>query len=204
MAKETCRLDVLVKDYEVIRAEAIYRLGSRERLAAFFVPVVGLLVAAAFKANEPTKALVLAFAVPFVCFETVYLWLSETQALRRASKYLCALSGPIQKEVEQHDGRNEPPVLTWEQQLRESVPAAERQSYYLRHYILNTLLFWMPAMVFGAVGCYLIWLSGSCTGKLSIIAEVVGFAIAAYAFFRKTMQIIALYQTDDPRNPDTV
>src|SRR5262249_47800914 len=153
-SKETCRLDVLLKDYELIRGEAVYRLGSRERITAFFVPVVGALVAAAYKASDPTRYLVLTFAVPFVCFETIYLWMSETQALRRASRYLFQLSSLIQGEVNVHDGKVEPPVLAWEQMLRISVPEANRTWYYLRHFTLNTLLFWVPAFAFAGTGSY--------------------------------------------------
>lgn len=200
----TSRLDVILKDYELIRAEAVYRLGARQTITTFFVPVVGTIVAAAYTAPDPVRALVLAAAVPSLCYVTIYLWLAETQALRRASKYLYSLSKHIVELVHAEDSREAPPVLLWEQQLRDSIPEADRERYYRRNFVYNTLLFWLPAGVFGLAGCALIWRSSRCVGYLSLLAELLAFTLAVFLFRRKCAEIVRLYKDDDPRNPDTV
>ena len=202
---ENARLDVLLEDYRLIRAEAIYRLGSRQAINGVFVPIVGSIVAAAYSADSLTQGLVLALAVPFVCFETIYLWLAETQALRRASKYLHTLSQQVQQEVKYiQSGRTEPPVLTWEQMLRDSIPHTLRKGYYTWHYFYNTLLFWIPALFFGFAGCYLIWQNYCRLGTALFVGETGAAIVALCAFIRKSAQIVKLYNTADSKNPDTV
>ncbi len=200
----TSRLDVILKDYGFIRAEAVYRLGARQTITTFFVPVVGTIVAAAYNAQDPVRALVLAAAVPSLCYETIYLWLAETQALRRASKYLYSLSKHVAELVSAEDGHDAPPVLHWEQQLRNSVPESDRERYYRRHFVYNTLLFWVPAGVFGLAGCALMWRWSPRVGYLSLLAELLVFTVAVLVFRRKSAEIVNLYKDDDLRNPDTV
>jgi hypothetical protein len=198
------RLEVMLKDYEFTRNEAVYRLGARQTITTFFVPVVGGMIAAVYSIDDPVRALVLAIAVPLLCYETIYLWLSETQALRRASKYLHSLSINIQREVHEQDSRDMPQVLPWEQQLRLSIPSKERRPYYLRHFVLNTLLFWTPAFVFGAIGCSLLWQWNIAVGRLSAFLEILAYFVAMWAFKKKSSEIIELYSEKEPRNPDTV
>ena len=200
----TPRLEVMLKDYELIRNEAVYRLGARQTITTFFVPVLGAMIAAVYGISDPARGLILAVAVPFLCYETIYLWLSETQAVRRASKYLHSLSINIQQEVQSQDKRHAPQVLPWEQQLRLSIPKKERGEYYLKHFILNTLLFWIPAFAFGSIGCLLIWRWNIVGGVAFSLFEIITSLVAIWSFNKKGSEIIELYSEDEPRNPDTV
>ena len=50
----TSRVEIILKDYELIRAEAVYRLGARQTITTFFVPVVGTIVAARPQPTDST------------------------------------------------------------------------------------------------------------------------------------------------------
>ena len=206
---DRARLDVLLKDYGLIRDEALLKLRARQAITALFLPVIGSVIAAGYKAGPYARIFIFAVAIPGLCYETVYLWTAETYALRRASKYLYDLAEDINFEVSLiQAGRELPLVLTWERRLRDSLLLAERRSHYLRHYFINTLLFWLPAFFSAIFSGYLVWELLLCYKlRVGIVVTLVEFAVELMAiriFWKKSLQIIDTYKTSSLPPPDEI
>lgn len=108
--------EILLKEYEALRAEILLAMTSRNTILSYVLAVIGVLysgVAAmtVAKVDAVAPGLVLMLIIPFVCVFSLYIWLGEYERMHRAARHIILL----EEKIRDDDGSR---VLTWETNLR--------------------------------------------------------------------------------------
>lgn len=109
--------EILIKEYEVLRAEILLAMTSRNTILSYGLAVIGVLYSgvaamAVAKVDTLLPSIVLMLVVPSVCLFSLFIWLGEYQRMHRAAQHIIALEGRIESETGES-------ALTWETNLRE-------------------------------------------------------------------------------------
>lgn len=137
------RVDLLMKEYDALRAEIGSALSFRLQVWSYGSAALGILAAGALAADGSHTAevgWVLCFVLPALSFAVFHTWLSEVMRGRRAS---CHLWG-VERHVNALVGAR---VLRWEEDLRD--PPRVQARLFRGHY-LSTLVWFGTVAVYGA------------------------------------------------------
>jgi hypothetical protein len=187
-------VSVMLKEYELLRAEVMGTLTHRLQVWSFGAGATGVLLAGALTAiSEAQNAMigtiqimagiVMALLVPLLCLAVLHTWLSEVRRGRRASWYLWGLERRVNDSLGSR-------VLGWQEDLRHS---GCEQMRILRSYHVSTILFFSATGFLSASGGAWFLLShlagkvsvGSVALHLLAVAWVTGLGALSVEWLRK-------------------
>src|SRR6266550_3783079 len=145
-------VDVMMKEYELLRAEILAALGHRLQVWSFGSAAVGVLLAGALTAfsqgDKVFSPFVMAVVVPTLSLAILHTWISEVMRGRRASWYLATL----ERRINQALGFG---GLSWEQALRTSDD--RRMKFRREHYYMTKLFFLGTGVVSSGIGAQILF-----------------------------------------------
>ena len=139
--------EILLKEYEALRAEILLAMTSRNTILSYALAVVGVLYSgvaamAVAKVDSFLPGITLIMVVPSVCLFSLFIWLGEYQRMHRAGGHIIQLENRIRD-----DKGNK--ILTWESNLRE-------QKKHMRYPYDTTILMLVLISLFSMIiGYYL-------------------------------------------------
>ena len=140
--------EILIKEYEALRAEILIAMTSRNTILSYGLAVIGVLYSAVAamavaKVDTLLPSIVLMLVVPCVCIFSLFIWLGEYQRMHRAAGHIIKLESKILTD----DGDR---ILTWETNLRE-------QKKHMRYPYDTTILMLVIISAFSQItGYYLL------------------------------------------------
>lgn len=175
------KVEVLLKEYDTLRAEILTAMASRHSIVTFGLATVGALWTAAatvlVAASEETHVLsyiLLTFVSPLVSIFVVQMWLGEYGRMYRAGKFIADHSEPEINRLLKSD------ILTWESKLRGGKKHM-RQPYYA-----TVCLFVLSSLSSCVFGCYKMLADLSqCFVSISLIfVALLHFGLFVYFFLQ--------------------
>lgn len=149
MDKDKNKIDVLLKEYEILRGENHNSINNRNKIISFGLATIGIIYAAMFSADPGTRMPILvlpvfSLGIPAISILVLYLWLGEVERLVRAGEYLRKLEDRINNIVDKEEA-----TLCWEKWIL----SEKRQIKY--PYISAILLFLFLASAAPLIGIIL-------------------------------------------------
>lgn len=164
------KVEILLKEYETLRAEILTAMNSRSSILSFGIAAVGAVFSASIAVSAVTSstllsAFMLMGAVPAMNCFVLYIWLGEYQRMQRAGKFIADIETRINTKVGED-------ILSWETHLRKN----QKHMKYPYH----TTVVLLTLISFISVGVGLFFFDLSLGYKMIIAVIILVFLLLIY------------------------